>query len=236
MAVLTMATTLRQTCCHPSWALDNVLRRKKNRQKKNELTSTSIHQKVSRPRRYVSLDDVLDNMIEEMKYEAEGAHREKISSLAGIACAQLFMGDYADAIATYKSALASIEKYSEHIRTDRTQKYHIYYNLAQIVETVFGVRQVDATNEQPLEPFNGVQPFTAPFESLEDAQSAEERLQGLPIDPTNDRLLRSQARTLYDQYIFNEKLAIVTSDNYRLELVKNCDDIQKVIFAVVTIL
>ena len=54
----------------------------------------------------------------------------------------------------YKSALGSASKYEEYFRTDKTQQYHIYYNLAEIVE-LFGCTQVDIKND-PFPAFNGV--------------------------------------------------------------------------------
>lgn len=241
MAVLSMATTLRQTCCHPTWALNNLLRWK-NRQLMlhNQRTPTESNRvypgnRVNR-RRYVSLNDVLDNLIEGVKVEAEGAHREIISCLNGLAAAQAWRGD-TGCVVTYKDALESIEKYAEHVRTDKTQKYHIYYNLAQILETVFGVRQVVAPvagdsegGEQqqqqppPLAAFNGEQPFIVAFELSPNL--SPEHLKGLKIDPEGDRLMRSHAKALYDQYISNEQVAFMGANKYRKDLNDKCAAIE----------
>lgn len=61
--------------------------------------------------------------------------------------------DFKTAINMYKEALASINNVGDDIRTDKTQTYHIYYNLSQILEFV-GCTQIDS-NEQPMDPFNG---------------------------------------------------------------------------------
>ena len=53
----------------------------------------------------------------------------------------------------YKFALGSISKYEQYFRTDKTQQYHIYYNLAEVVE-LFGYTQVDCNNSY-FAPFNG---------------------------------------------------------------------------------
>ncbi|KAH9399444.1 hypothetical protein TYRP_017856 [Tyrophagus putrescentiae] len=217
MAVLSMATTLRQTCCHPTWALNNLLRWK-NRQLMlhNQRTPTESNRvypgnRVNR-RRYVSLNDVLDNLIEGVKVEAEGAHREIISCLNGLAAAQAWRGD-TGCVVTYKDALESIEKYAEHVRTDKTQKYHIYYNLAQILETVFGVRQV-------------VAPVAGDIAFELSPNLSPEHLKGLKIDPEGDRLMRSHAKALYDQYISNEQVAFMGANKYRKDLNDKCAAIE----------
>ena len=58
------------------------------------------------------------------------------------------------AIETYKSALNSIKKCEEHFRTDKTQQFHIYYYLAEIVE-LFDYTQINIDN-QIFPAFNGV--------------------------------------------------------------------------------
>lgn len=59
-----------------------------------------------------------------------------------------------ESIIFYEKALESVEKYRPFFRTDATQVYHIYYNLAQIVE-FYGVEQINK-DQSPLAPFNGV--------------------------------------------------------------------------------
>lgn len=58
--LLNMALKLRQSCCHPI------------------ITSA-----LSAVKQFNSLQDVLDKMIEDAKYDCEKAHREKIASMNG---------------------------------------------------------------------------------------------------------------------------------------------------------
>lgn len=45
-------------------------------------------------------------------------------------------------------------------------------------------------------------------------------------------MFRLKAKEIYDQYILNDKLAAITTERYRIDLVKKCNEIEKVSFQI----
>lgn len=194
--IFSIAIKLRKICCHPVVCLND----------------------QSAVKQYCSLQDVLDKMIEDNKYDCEKHHREIIAALNGTASLYIQKNDFNSSIVTYMKALKSINHYEEYVRTDKTQKYHIYYNLAEIVE-LFGCPQVDINNKK-FAAFNGT--------LLSSSDLDEEVIRNFNMEFTDEhKMFRLKAKEIYDQYILNDKLAAITTERYRIDLVKKCNEIEK---------
>eukprot|EP00887_Chlorella_sp_A99_P002685 scaffold6.g2685.t1 len=115
---------LRQACCHPQ-ASGRV---GGGGIKAGQHGGGSHHQRAP-----MSMGEILEVMIAKTKVEAEDQQRILLSSLNGIAGLLLLQGKQAEAVATYRQALATMEAHQSLVRTDALQQLHTLHNLGELL-------------------------------------------------------------------------------------------------------
>ncbi|XP_072178212.1 E3 ubiquitin-protein ligase SHPRH-like [Diadema setosum] len=103
---------LRQACCHP-----HVVR--------GEFTAMQ-------KKRHLSMRDLLTNMIGKAEVESDGAHRQLVCALNGLAAIHCIRDEIAEAVKLYREVLKSAEENKAHIRTDKLQLMHAIHNMRAI--------------------------------------------------------------------------------------------------------
>ncbi|EIE26712.1 hypothetical protein COCSUDRAFT_59229 [Coccomyxa subellipsoidea C-169] len=105
---------LRQACCHP------------------QVGSRGI-KALNAAKTPLSMDSILEVLVEKARVEAEDAQRILLSALNGLAGLMLIEDDKTQAVALYRQVLATAEGNKALIRLDPLQKLHTLSNLAELL-------------------------------------------------------------------------------------------------------
>ncbi|CAL8467045.1 g6581 [Coccomyxa elongata] len=106
---------LRQACCHPQVGSRGI----------KALTAAKTP---------MTMDSILEVLVEKARVEAEDAQRILLSALNGLAGLMLIDGDKPQAVALYRQVLATAEANKALIRLDPLQKLHTLSNLADLLK------------------------------------------------------------------------------------------------------
>nr|XP_006814870.1 PREDICTED: E3 ubiquitin-protein ligase SHPRH-like [Saccoglossus kowalevskii] len=104
---------LRQACCHPQAVRGEFLPIRKT---------------------MMTMEELLQSLIQKIKIECEDAHRQLICALNGIAALHIIKDEHVEAVGKYRDVLRSIEEHKEQLKTDSIQRLHTVYNLHQILK------------------------------------------------------------------------------------------------------
>jgi E3 ubiquitin-protein ligase SHPRH len=120
-SVLHHLKVLRQACCHPRLAPGGF---------GGSSTGTGLEANM------MTMDQVLDVLIQRARLECEEAQRSLVASLNGLAAIAWLRGQPADAVRLYRAVLqrAQEPKQANFVEIDPLQRYHVLVNLAQVLE------------------------------------------------------------------------------------------------------
>ena len=82
----------------------------------------------------MTMEQLLEQLINKAKTEAEEAHRLYIAALNGLAGLAIIQENWSEAVDKYREVLRSAEEHKERIKTDTLQKLHTITNLAELLE------------------------------------------------------------------------------------------------------
>eukprot|EP00899_Mesostigma_viride_P007989 jgi/Mesvir1/17191/Mv07612-RA.1 len=105
---------LRQACCHPQVGSAGI---------------RSLH----RQRAPMTMDEILDVLVNKARIEAEETQRLMVSAMHGTAALMILEGRLADAAAVYREALRCIEGHAAEFRADPLQQLHAMHSLWELL-------------------------------------------------------------------------------------------------------
>ncbi len=117
--VLHHLKVLRQACCHP------------------RLAPAGAGGGSGLEPNIMTMDQVLDVLVQRARLECEEAQRSLVAALNGLAAIALLRGQVADAVHLYRSVLqrAQDPKQADLLEIDPLQRYHVMVNLAEVLQT-----------------------------------------------------------------------------------------------------
>ena len=80
------------------------------------------------------MEELLENLIQKAKIEAEECHRNIVACHNGMAAIHIIDKDYNAAVDVYRNVIKTIDDASQTFRTDSLQKLHTLHNLHEVLQ------------------------------------------------------------------------------------------------------
>ncbi|XP_024403200.1 uncharacterized protein [Physcomitrium patens] len=172
---------LRQACVHP------------------QVGSAGIRSLQRSP---MTMDEILEVLVDKAKLEAEDAQRSLFGALNGLAGLAIIDNNIPLAVSIYREVLSYTEENAQDIRVDPLQKLHTLYNLAEVLEVKSQTGGADHKESD------------AAISNSGRSQAGENKIRSDVPRTLRDDLLLKQCEDIKTKYLapFYAKLAAVQAD------------------------